>query len=134
MRGHQRGDHLIGDFCDAASYKNHPLFSQNHQALQVMLYYDDLEVCNPIGSRAKIHKVGKETAFLLICYCMHNIHVGIFYYTLGNISPEFRSSTKMIQLLAVVKHSVLKSYGIDRVLQPFMDDIHALEQVSSNCQ
>ena len=49
---------------------------------------------------------------------------------LGNISPEYRSSTTTIQLLAVVKHSVLKRYGIDKVLEPFMDDIHSLEQVS----
>ena len=53
---------------------------------------------------------------------------GIFYCTLGNISPEHRSSTKAIQLLTVVK---LRSYGIDKVLQPFMDDIHALEEVNS---
>ena len=27
-------------------------------ALQLTLYYDDLEVCNPFGSKAKIHKLG----------------------------------------------------------------------------
>lgn len=54
----------------------------------------------------------------------------IFYYLLGNISLEYRSTTKAIQLLAVVKCSVLKYYGIDKVLEPFMDDIHQLEQVS----
>lgn len=63
MRGHQRSDGLIGDFCDAAAYRTHPLFSLYHQALQIMLYYDDLEVCNPIGSRAKIHKLGMVPQF-----------------------------------------------------------------------
>ena len=58
LRGHQRRDKLIGDFCDSVSYSEHPLFSRDHQALQIMLYYDDLEICNPLGSKAKIHKLG----------------------------------------------------------------------------
>ena len=27
--------------------------------LQVALYYDDLEVSNPLGSKTKVHKLGK---------------------------------------------------------------------------
>ena len=26
-------------------------------SLQIFLYYNDLEVCNPLGSKAKIHKL-----------------------------------------------------------------------------
>jgi hypothetical protein len=56
--------------------------------------------------------------------------VGLFYYTLGNISPRYRSSLKAIQLITVVKHSILKDYGIDKILEPFIEDIKALEMVS----
>ena len=59
MDGHQRTDGLIGDYCDGLTFKKHPLFSNNPSALQVMLFYDDVEVCNPIGSRAKKHKLGQ---------------------------------------------------------------------------
>ena len=59
MRGHARSDTNIEDFCDGLSFKEHPLFSTDSTALQVMLYYDDVEVCNPIGSRAKKHKLGE---------------------------------------------------------------------------
>lgn len=59
LRGHQRQDSLLGDYCDGAYYKSHPLFSKDSSALQVFIYYDDVEVCNPLGSRAKKHKLGK---------------------------------------------------------------------------
>lgn len=59
MRGHCRSDNLIEDYCDGSTFKNHPFFSVDPTALQIMFYYDNLEVCNPIGSRAKKHKLGK---------------------------------------------------------------------------
>lgn len=63
MSGHCRNDNFIEDYCDGSIFKNHPLFSVNPTALQVMFYYDDLEICNPIGCRAKKHKIGKFICF-----------------------------------------------------------------------
>lgn len=60
LRGHRRSDDLIGDFCDAEACKSHPLFSRDPQALQILLYYDDLEVANPLGSHTKVHKLGRK--------------------------------------------------------------------------
>ena len=60
MRGHQRSDDKMEDFCDGAAHKRHPLFSVDPTALQIMLYYDDLEVSNPIGSRSTKHKIGES--------------------------------------------------------------------------
>ena len=56
---HKRSDHLLSDFCDGELCREHPLFSSDEQALQVLLYNDDIEICNPLGSRAKIHKMCK---------------------------------------------------------------------------
>ena len=52
-------DGVLSDLCDGTYYKNHPLFSRVRNALQIVLYYDDIEVCNPLGSSKKIHKLGK---------------------------------------------------------------------------
>ena len=49
---------LLGDYCDGSIFKSHPLFSADSKALQIVLYYDDVEVVNPIGSRTKTHKLG----------------------------------------------------------------------------
>lgn len=58
LRGHRLHDGLLGDYCDGSTFSNHPLFGTDPTALQIFLYYDDVEVCNPLGSRAKKHKLG----------------------------------------------------------------------------
>lgn len=58
LNGHQRNDTRIEDFCDAQIFKTHPLFSKDPTALQIMLYYDEVEVANPLGSKCGKHKLG----------------------------------------------------------------------------
>lgn len=50
-----RIDGNIEDFCDGATFKNHPLFKEDPEALQIIAYFDELEVCNPLGSHVKKH-------------------------------------------------------------------------------
>ena len=49
----------MSDFCDGKVYLGHPLFSAHSSALQIFFYYDDLEICNPLGSKAKVHKLSE---------------------------------------------------------------------------
>ena len=99
---------FLFDFCDASLFKTHPLFSIDVNALQIVAYYDELEVVNPIGSYVKRHKVG----------C-------IFFF-LGNVRPQFRSTLKSIHLVSVGKHEDILHYGIDTLLLPFIDDLKTL--------
>lgn len=55
---HTRDDGLLSDFCDGDVFRAHPLFSRDPHALQLILYFDEFEVCNPLGSRANKHKIG----------------------------------------------------------------------------
>lgn len=48
------------DYCDGEEFKSHPLFSVNIRALQIIIYYDDVEICNPLGSRRTVHKIGMD--------------------------------------------------------------------------
>lgn len=66
--------------------------------------------------------------------CMVYI-IGIFYYLLGNLSPYLRSSLQSIQVVSIVKSQVLNTYGVDTILEPFMEGIQKLEEVSTcmNC-
>lgn len=50
---------MLADFCEGSYFKDHALFSIHANAIQVMMYYDDVEVCNPLGSHTKVHKLGK---------------------------------------------------------------------------
>jgi hypothetical protein len=57
---HQRADNLLADFCDGEAFRNHPLFSVDPTALQILLYYDEIEIVNPLGSKTSKHKLGTE--------------------------------------------------------------------------
>lgn len=55
----------------------------------------------------------------------------MFYYTLGNLRPQLRSTHRSIQLIACVKSPDLKKYGHDVILEPFIKDVHKLYKVNS---
>jgi len=54
----RQADGRIYDFCDSEAFRNHPLFSRDPLALQILMYYDNVEVVNPLGSKTKKHKQG----------------------------------------------------------------------------
>lgn len=58
-RGHTNTSGLLEDFCDGQNFSTHPLFSIEAKGLQIFLYYDEVKVCNPLGSRVKVHKIGE---------------------------------------------------------------------------
>ena len=99
---------MLGDFCDGSSFQTHPLFSSDAHALQVIAYYDELEIVNPIGSYVKKHKLG----------CL--------FFFLANVRPQFRSNYKAIHLLAVARSQDINTYGIDKFLTPFVEDLKEL--------
>ncbi len=75
---------MLSDFCDGSLFANHALFKEDPAALQIQLYYDELEVCNPLGSKTKKHKIGISC----LCDISHVqilfVHLkGVVYYTLG---------------------------------------------------
>lgn len=63
---------VMEDFKDGAYFINHPLNSSEQPWLQIILYFDEFEVVNPLGGHKKKHKIAA------------------FYYTLGNIHYKFR--------------------------------------------
>ncbi|KAK3743734.1 hypothetical protein QZH41_020466, partial [Actinostola sp. cb2023] len=82
-----------------------PFFKGSTGLTNNTIYYDEVEVVNPLGSKTSKHKVG------------------VFYYTLGNIHPIHRSQLKCIRLLAIAKRPVIKEYGTNTILENFMDDL-----------
>ena len=65
MNSHQRPEGILSDFVDGQRFRQSPLFSKDPCALQIQLFYDELEVCNPLGSKAKKHtrSVGFEPPY-----------------------------------------------------------------------
>ena len=108
LNPHQRQDNILGDYCDGKHFRTHPLFSNDPHALQIIAYYDELEVANPLGSYVKVHKLGVLSFFL------------------GNIRPQFRSSLKAYNVLAIAKHQDVVTYGINKLLTPFVEELKTL--------
>ncbi|XP_066601545.1 uncharacterized protein [Prorops nasuta] len=103
-------EQIMRTVLDVSYYQENSFFSQNENALGIIFYYDDLTITNIVGASAKTHK-----------YSM-------FYWTLANIDPRFRSSLDVIQLYVVVKTEYLKKYGaLGKLLRPFINDICTLQ-------
>ena len=98
------------DIYDSMLYKNDGCFSGKNYTLELLIYHDDLGVCNPVGSKAGKHKID------------------MFCYTLGNIDPKFQSKQCAICLLAICNTKFVKKYGIDKVLTPVVEDINKLHE------
>lgn len=60
----------MNDICDGDYYSTHPVFSQNDQALQILAYYDELTLTNPLMSRRNKYKIGKEYVKIIIILCI----------------------------------------------------------------
>lgn len=61
MKSHVSYDNFLRYICDGWQAKEHEE-SINHGDniinLKVLAYFDEIEVCNPLGSHSKVHKLG----------------------------------------------------------------------------
>ena len=129
-RCHQNpNQELLLDYCDGDVCKSHPLFSACANSLQILLYYDDIEVCNPLGAKRKKHKLGEvmpdiccDLALFTLTFCI----TGVFYFALGNVHPKFHSRFTTIQLVMLCKTSYIKKYSMNQVFHPIIDDLKKL--------
>ena len=48
-------DCTMRDLCNGFFWNNIPFFKADPLALQVILFFDDIEVANPIGAKARYH-------------------------------------------------------------------------------
>lgn len=103
-----RTDGIMTDFCDGQLFHNNPLFSADPLALQIIAYFDELELCNPLGAYVKKHKLGVVT------------------FSLGNIHPKYRSTLRTINLVVLATVPVIEKYGIDEGLRPFVNGLNTL--------
>lgn len=103
---HQCTDGMLRDVCDGSFFKEHPVFAKDPTALQIIGFYDDVEITNPLGSKTKKHKVG------------------LFYFVLANIRPHLRSQLQCIVPFAICKTKHLKQYGNSKLLSSFFSDMN----------
>ncbi|XP_033125438.1 uncharacterized protein LOC117123569 [Anneissia japonica] len=96
------------DMHDGSIYQRDNFFDEDRKSFLIILYHDELEVCNPLGSKAGTHKLD------------------LYYYTIGNISPKFRSKRCAVRLLAIANAKLVKKYGINCIMRPIIEDLQLL--------
>ncbi|XP_028409387.1 uncharacterized protein LOC114531989 isoform X2 [Dendronephthya gigantea] len=99
---------FLFDICDGECIKHNRIFIEHPNGLIIILYHDEIEVCNPLGTHVGKHKID------------------LYYYTLGNIGPKYRSKLCAIRLLAIVKAKDVSMYGQNKILTPIINDLHTL--------
>lgn len=96
---------------DGTYFKENQLLSEAGELkLSLILYVDDIELANPLGTSRKIHK---------LC---------AVYWLLANVPSKYRSSLHVIQLALLCKVPDLQRCGYQSVLSPLLKDLRTLEQ------
>jgi len=103
-----RSDGNLQDICDGELFHSHPLFSNNPLALHIIMFYDELELCNPLGTHTKKHKLS------------------IFLFTLGNIEPIHHSFLRVVHLLIAAPLPIGEKHGLHAIMQPLVSDFRTL--------
>ena len=101
----QQENDVLASYHDSHRFKASEFQREHPSALNLILYHDDIEVANPLGSRAGVHKLT------------------MFYYS---IHGQTFSNLHSIHLAVVCHASDVKQYGYSAVLTPFIRDMKAL--------
>lgn len=94
---------------DTNEYQNSDFFKQHPNAIRLDLYYDDIELANPLGSKRGKHKMG------------------MFYFTIQNFPIAFSSNIKNIFNVIVCHSWDIKKYGFRKILHQLVHDLKNLE-------
>ena len=103
-----RNDELLKTYWDASYYRdkfNHP----NEVVIPLLLYNDDYESGNPLGSRKGENKISG------------------FYVSLLCLPGVFQASLSNILLAACCKTTLVSKYGVDTILAAIVHDLTQLE-------
>lgn len=103
------GQETYASYRDGMHFKNNDFLSCDELRILLNLYVDDFEICNPLGTSRKKHK---------IC---------AVYWNLGNLPPGESSSLSSIYLALLCRSDDVKNYGYEKILEPLLEDLSTLE-------
>lgn len=104
-----RTEHFKSVF-DGTFFKKNNFFVEEETKLCIILYVDDFEVCNLLGTSRKKHKITS------------------LYWVLANVPSELQSALTSIHLALFCKAVDVKQFGYKAALESLLKDLAALEQ------
>lgn len=103
-------NNIYRNHTDGKVFRNNPFFISGQGNLQLILYQDSFEICNPLGSSKLKHKILA------------------LYMTIGNIADYNKSKIDNIQLVFLCKEKHVKFFGIDKIFSEVVKDLQILEK------
>ena len=85
------------DFCDAQLIKESEVFKKDPKALQLIMYYDEIEIANPLGAKAGIHKLG-AIPHSYTCTCIHSYRCLLLQFGEHSSNFQIKSSSYSVGL------------------------------------
>ncbi|CAN7986746.1 unnamed protein product [Ixodes hexagonus] len=110
---------LLRSFRDGLVYKEtlSALLQDGSQyTLFLVLYSDEVEIVNPLGSKRGVHKIL------------------VVYFSVLNIHARYRSQLRAIHVALVVQYKLVDKHGIDAILKPLVADVSALSTTGFTVQ
>ena len=103
---------VLSDFSDGSRCREHVLFGDCSKfSVKIQLFYDGLGVTNPLRGQSSLH------------------NVGVFFYSVKNLPPQFNSCFGNVHLLALCYSHDISVYGYERVLDKFVAEMKELSTV-----
>ena len=107
--GKKRNPNILEDYKDGTHWDNIKANFQGKIVFPIFLYFDDAEICDPLGSSSGKHKLG------------------FIYFTLKCFPPKFLSVIKNIFVAAIFHSKHRSKYGNKRIFRPLMQQLKSLE-------
>lgn len=95
---------------DGSYFKSNELLSSEELTLPLLLYTNDLEIANPVGTSRKINKLSTV------------------YWLCADLPSKYRSNLHVIELAALCKVADIQRFGYERKLGPLLGELRTLEK------
>lgn len=96
-------------FHDGSCFRENRFLCGTELTISLILYIDDFEICNPLGTSRKKHKV-----------------TGV-YWVFADIPAYLRSTLSSIYLAILCKTKDISTHGYRKVLEPLLRDLKCFE-------
>lgn len=108
---YERNEAVYSSYQNGSIFRENAFLSGDDLRLLLRLYVDDFEVCNPLGTSRRTHK---------LC---------AVYWTLSNLPTSSHATMSSIFLAVLCKSNDVKEYGFSKILEPLLQDLAHLEEV-----
>ncbi|KAH9374408.1 hypothetical protein HPB48_014591 [Haemaphysalis longicornis] len=101
--------HMLSDILHSDFFKQ--LTSDSiHDTILLLLYTDQLEITNPLGSGAGKHKI-----------------LAVYFFSL-NLHRRHRSKLNAIHLLLLATYKAVMRHGLEKVAAPMVEDLNFVHE------